>query len=112
MSHRQRIHNTARRLAGTLLGLASSLSPALAQVAASSAFAARVPANQTAAETQSASPTLTLFDALETAQRIDPQFQSAVSNARLAHQDRLQSRVAPFRRSVGHHSISTLRGTG
>jgi len=96
MSHRHRINNTRWRLGGTLLGLASSLSPAPAQVAASSAFPARVPANQTAAETQSASPTLTLFDALETAQRIDPQFQSAVSNARLAHQDRLQSRVAPL----------------
>jgi len=47
-------------------------------------------------QTQSPLSTLTLLDALERAQRLDPQFQSAVSDAKLAREDRLQSRAAPF----------------
>ena len=111
-NHESSTNNTAWRLAGTLLGLASSLSPALAQVAASPAFPARVPANQTAAETRSAPPTLTLFDALETAQRIEPQFQSALSNLRLAHQDRLQSRAAPLPTLSGASQYINTQGNG
>ena len=83
--------------AGILLGLLASLSPALAQVAAFSEFAAGpVPSNETSTQILSPLPTLTLQDALERAQRIDPQFQSAVSDAKLAHEDRLQSRAVPL----------------
>ncbi len=112
MSHRQKINAAVWRLAGTLLGLASSLSPALAQSATSPEFPARVPANQTAALTQSPPPTLTLLDALDRAQRIDPQFQSAVSNARLAHQDRLQSRAAPLPSLSGSSQYFNTQGNG
>jgi outer membrane protein TolC len=110
MSYRQRIHNTAWRLAGTLLGLASSLPPALAQFATSPAFTVRVPANETSAQTRSAPPTLTLLDALEKAQRIDPKFQSAVSSARLAHQDRLQSGAAPLPMLSGSSQYLNTQG--
>jgi outer membrane protein TolC len=89
--------NGQRLCAGMLLGLVASLSPALAQVDTSLEFAG-VPAtsSETPPQIQSPLPTLTLLDALERAQRIDPQFQSAVSDAKLAHEDRLQSRAAPF----------------
>jgi outer membrane protein TolC len=80
-----------------LLGLVTSLSPALAQVATSSEFlAASVQSNGTSTQIRSPLPTLTFRDALERAQRNDPQFQSTVSDARLAHEDRLQSRATPL----------------
>jgi outer membrane protein TolC len=43
---------------------------------------------------QPAPVTLTLKDALELARKNEPQFLSAVNDARLAHEDRLQSRAA------------------
>ena len=89
--------NGPRLCAGILLGLFASLSPALAQVAALSESGARpVPSNETSTQILSPLPTLTLRDALERAQRIDPQFQSAVSDAKLSHEDQLQSRAAPL----------------
>jgi outer membrane protein TolC len=75
----------------------TSLSPASAQVAPPSEFAAMpVQSNATYTQTQSPLPPLTLLDALERAQRLDPQFQSAVSDAKLAREDRLQSRATPL----------------
>ena len=86
-----------RLFAGMLLGLVASLSPALAQVDTSFEFAATpVQSGETAPPIQPALPTLTFRDALARAQRIDPKFQSAVSDAKLAHEDRIQSRAAPF----------------
>jgi outer membrane protein TolC len=89
--------NRPCQCAGVLPGLVASLPPALGQVAALSEFAAGPgQSNETFKQVQSPFPTLTLQDALERAQRLDPQFQSAVSNAKLAHEDRIQSRAAPF----------------
>jgi outer membrane protein TolC len=80
-----------------ILGLVTSLLPAPAQVRTSSQFtAAPVQSNQTSRQTQSPPPTLTLQDALARAQKNDPKFQSAVSGARLAHEDRLQSWAGPL----------------
>jgi hypothetical protein len=110
MSYRQTINNTPWRLADTLLGLASSLSPALAQVATSPEFPARVQANQTTPQTQSPPPILTPLDAQERAQRIDPQFQSAVSNAKVAQQDRLQSRATPLPSLSGSSQYLNTQG--
>jgi len=96
LDQRQNTRNIAGPGGGLLLCLITSLSPTLAQVSAPPDFlAASVQSNGT---TQILSPllTLTLQDALERAQRVDPQFQSAASDAKLAHEDRLQSRVAPF----------------
>ena len=77
-----------------LLCLVTSLSPTLAQVATSSQFTGP-PAQSSVPFSQTQSPplTLTLLDALARAQRNDPQFQSAVSDAKLAHEDRRQSRA-------------------
>lgn len=80
-----------------LLCLVTSLSPTHAQVAAPLEFLAPgVQSNGTSTQILSPLPTLTFQDALERARRNDPTFQSAVSNARLAREDRLQARVAPF----------------
>jgi outer membrane protein TolC len=80
-----------------LLCLITSLSPTLAQVSAPPDFlAASVQSNGTSAQILSPLITLTFQDALKRAQRNDPTFQSAVSNAKLAHEDRIQSRAAPF----------------
>jgi outer membrane protein TolC len=80
-----------------LLCLITSLSPAFAQVSPPPDFlAASVQSNGTSNEILSPLRTLTFQDALERAQRNDPTFQSVVSNAKLAREDRLQSRVAPF----------------
>ena len=89
--------NGSRLCAGMLLGLIASLSPALAQVDTSLEFAATpVLSSETSTQNRSPLPTLTLLDALKRAKRLDPQFQSAVSDAKLAREDRLQSRAAPF----------------
>jgi outer membrane protein TolC len=89
--------NGPRLCTGVLVGLIATLSPALAQVDTSLGFAAAtVPSSETSTQNRSPLPTLTLRDALERAQRIDPQFQSAASDAKLAHEDRLQSRAAPL----------------
>jgi outer membrane protein TolC len=97
LRHRQQTANSVRLCAGVLLGLVMSLSPAIAQVATSSEFRGEH-SQSSDAFTQPESPvlTLTLVDALERARRIDPKFQSAVSGAKLAHQDRLQARAAPL----------------
>src|SRR5260370_34822398 len=96
LSHWQRTRNSAQ-LCAMLVALFTSLSPARAQVDASVELAAMpVQSSATYAQTQSPLPTLTLLDALERAQRLDPQFQSAVSDAKLTREDRLQSRAAPF----------------
>jgi outer membrane protein TolC len=97
LNQRQNIRNIAGPGGGVLLCLVTSLSPTLAQVSAPpDLLAASVQSNGTS--TQILSPLLTLRfrDALERAQRNDPTFQSAVSNAKLAREDRLQSRAAPF----------------
>jgi outer membrane protein TolC len=97
LSHRQKTRNSAQLCATLLVALFTSLFPARAQVDASAEFAAMpVQLNSTYTQTQSPLPTLTLLDALERAQRLDPQFRSAVSNVKLAREDRLQSRAAPF----------------
>jgi len=97
LSYRQKPRNIAALGGGMLLGLVTSLSPGLSQVATSSEFlAASAQSNGTSTQTISPLPTLTFRDALERAQRNDPQFQSAVSDARLAHEDRLQSRATPL----------------
>src|SRR5882672_753369 len=83
LSYRQKPRNIAALGGGMLLGLVTSLSPGLAQVATSSEFlAASAQSNGTSTQTLSPLPTLTFRDALERAQRNDPQFQSAVSDAR------------------------------
>ncbi len=46
-----------------------------------------------AAANQAAPPTLTLQDALERARQNSPQFQAAVTEAKLAHEDRVQARA-------------------
>jgi outer membrane protein TolC len=97
LTQRQNIRSIAGRGRGLLLCLITSLSPALAQISGPEGFRALpVHSNGSSAQILSAMPTVTFQDALERAQRIDPQFQSAVSDAKVAHQDRLQSRVAPF----------------
>src|SRR5580704_14878965 len=97
LSHRQKTRNSAQLCAIMLVGMFTSLSPASAQVAPPSEFAAMpVQSNATYTQTQSPLPPLTLLDALERAQRLDPQFQSAVSDAKLAREDRLQSRATPL----------------
>src|SRR5258705_9129533 len=94
LSHRQKTRNIAGLCGSMLLGLVTSLSLGLAQVAASSEFlAASAQSNGSSTQTLSPLPTLTFRDALERAQTNDPPFQSAVSDARLAHEDRLQSRA-------------------
>jgi outer membrane protein TolC len=89
--------NGSRLCAGMLLGLVTSPWPAFAQVDNSVQFAA-IPAqsNQIPPRVQRSLSTLTLLDALERAERIDPKFQSAASDANVAHEDRLQSRAAPL----------------
>jgi outer membrane protein TolC len=80
-----------------LLCLVTSLSPTFAQLSAPPDFlAASVQSNGSSTQILSALPTLTFQDALERAQRNDPTFQSAASNAKLAREDRLQSRAAPL----------------
>jgi outer membrane protein TolC len=96
LSHRQKIRNFAWRCGGLLLGLATPLSPSLAQVASSEFLAESAQSNGTSTQILSPLRTLTFRDALERAQRNNPQFQSAVSDARLAHEDRLQSRATPL----------------
>jgi outer membrane protein TolC len=94
LSNQQERKNIEKLCSGILLGLLTSLPVALAQVPAPSGFNA-VPPHLRAA---SRSPliTLTLLDALERAQRLDPQYQSAVSNTELARENRLQTRAAPL----------------
>ena len=97
MNQRQNTRNIAGPGGGMLMCLVTSLSPTLAQVSAPSDFlAASVQSNGTSTQILSPLPTLTFQDALERAQRNDPTFQSAVSNTKLAREDRLQSRTAPF----------------
>jgi outer membrane protein TolC len=80
-----------------LLCLVASLSPTPAQVSAPPDFlAASVQSNGNSTQILSPVPPLTFQDALERAQRNDPTFQLAVSNTKLAREDRLQSRAAPF----------------
>lgn len=55
---------------------------------------------------------MTLGDALARAQRIDPQFQSAVSNAKVAHEDRLQSRAALLPSLAGSSQYLNTQGNG
>ncbi|HXA50940.1 MAG TPA: TolC family protein [Candidatus Acidoferrum sp.] len=96
-----------------LLGLVTPLLTALGQVAISSEFTtASVQSNGIPSQTQSLTPILTLQDALARAQRIDPQFQSAVSNAKLAHEDRLQSRAARLPSLAGSSQYLNTQGNG
>src|SRR5260370_434688 len=96
-NHRQETKNRGTLCAGMLLGLVTPLSTALAQVATSSEFTAPpVQSSGPFSQTQSPPPTLTLLDALARAQRNDPQFQSAVYEAKHAHENRLQSRAPPL----------------
>ena len=112
INRRQKTKNGATLCVGMLLGLVTSLSPAFAQVATLREFtSAPVQSNETARLTQSPAPTLTLLEALERAEKNDPQFQSAVSDAKLAHEDRLQSWAALFPPLGCLRSISTHRAT-
>jgi outer membrane protein TolC len=104
--------SSASLCAGMLLGLITPPSTIPAQVATSSEFTASVPSNDTFSQTQSAPPTLTLQDALARAQRIDPQFQSAVSNAKVAREDRLQSRAALLPSLAGSSQYLNTQGNG
>jgi len=84
-----------RRRAGMIVVLAVSLSSAFGQNGPPSDLPKMIVAPQEPSQsTQSAPLTLTLKDALEQAQKNDPQFLSAVSSARLAQEDRVQARAA------------------
>ena len=112
-NHRRKTRNSARLFAGILLGLVTSLIAALAQVGTSSEFTgAPVQSTDTFRQAQSPPPTLTLQDALARAQRIDPQFQSAVSDAKLAHEDRLQSRAALLPSPAASSQYLNTQGNG
>jgi outer membrane protein TolC len=96
-----------------LLGLVTPVSIAPAQIAMPSEFAAPpIQSNDASGQTQSYPPTLTLRDALAQAQRIDPQFQSAVSNAKVAHEDRVQSRAALLPSLAGSSQYLNTQGNG
>src|SRR5437879_12220236 len=111
-THWQRARDS-RVMRGMLLGLVTPLVTALAQVATSSEFtAALVQSNNTSRQSQSLTPTLTLQDALARAQRIDPQVQSAVSNAKLARENRLQSRAALLPSLAGSSQYLNTQGNG
>ncbi len=74
-------------------GLALAVSAAVAALAQSQAAPVDVSADANATASQ-APLTLTLQDALARAQKNDPQFQAAVTAAKLAHEDRIQARAA------------------
>jgi outer membrane protein TolC len=90
-------HNKIRPYAWAIFWVTISAYPALAQSQNSSSF---VPAQQPPAPPGRASglalPTLTFKDALERAQRYEPQFLAAVNAANLAREDVVQARAALY----------------
>jgi outer membrane protein TolC len=91
--HNHQQTSTGRVVARILL-LVASISPIFGQSRASSQFSPTMVAEEAPRVNQSAPLTLTLKDALERAQKNDPQFLSAVSNAKLAREDRVQARAS------------------
>jgi outer membrane protein TolC len=79
-----------------MLVVGASLSPAFAQSHGSSQFTALDQAREASRPNQSAPLTLTLQDALARAQKNEPQFLSALSSARLAHEDSAQARASLY----------------
>lgn len=80
---------------GMTLMLIALLSPAFGQSQLSSEFGiTQMRLQGDSAQITSAPVTITLQDALERAQKNDVQYLSAVTNARLSHEDRLQARAS------------------
>ena len=87
--------------------------PALAQNRQSSEFAeALLGPQQTSSTAQSAPLTLTLKDALELAQKNDPQFLAALSDAAVAAQDLLQARLSRYPSFSGRSEYLGTQGNG
>jgi outer membrane protein TolC len=76
-----------------MLAVVASQSPASAQNNGSSQFTTFRQSQEAARPNQSAPVTLTLQDALTRAQKNEPQFLSALSGAKLAHEDGVQARA-------------------
>src|SRR5712692_2302745 len=95
---RNRRENTENRVMSRaramILALVAALSPAFAQSHASAELATALKPQRPSGLSESAPLTLTLQDALARAQQNDPQFLSAVSDAKLAREDRVQARAA------------------
>ena len=80
---------------GMILAFVVSLPPALAQNRqASEGAVVLFSPEEASAQSQSAPLTLTLQDALQRAQRNDAQFHSAVTDAKLARENRIQARAS------------------
>ena len=79
-----------------MLAVVASQSAAFAQNNGSSQFTTFRQSQEASRPNQSAPITLTLQDALTRAQRNEPQFLSALSGARLAHEDSVQARASLY----------------
>lgn len=67
---------------------------------------------QTTDQNQSAPLTITLQDALQRAEQNEPQYRSAVTDSRLAHEDRVQARAGLLPSVMYNNAFIYTQGTG